>query len=207
MHWRELIYRYLMAYVEDSRDALAKDNREQQVLKKIGTPELKQKNADRRKEHGNESTTPLAPPDSYLAVEELFDSVVAEVDSNSNGHPVIQSRFRLRRINESWLLDDILWKCSCNDGKCFACDDGKCFLCTDGKCVGCQGKGTWNKCWIFFRETCVICQGSGSCGHCEGSGVCDHCEGTGRCTMCCESFMPGWTSIFRKPSRTSDDEA
>lgn len=204
MHWRELIHQYLIACQQDGRAATKAARREQQIVLLHGTDELNRRNDEIQQSHAERM--PVSPPDTYILVDESGDRIIAEIDDVPNGYPAIKSRFSLVREGDSWLLDDVLWECCCDHGKCFSCDDGNCSICSGGKCMMCHGSGSYSV-WLILRRKCLLCEGTGSCNICEGNGLCNHCKGTARCTMCAGSTLPGWTSRFSNLPESPKDQA
>lgn len=184
MNWREVIHQYLIACAEDTREQLlsAAKNRQRKHIEEHGTVSLRERDAKKMQSLVLKYGAPLNSPDGYQVVEEHADLVIVEVEPDPNGHPIVQTRFRLMQRDETWELDDIFWKCHCPGGKCSLCDG-------TGTCRICNGKGTWRTCWGLVRRECMLC---------HGEAICKHCKGTGLCTFCKESDMPGWTSIVRE---------
>ncbi len=190
MNWRELIHQYLIACAEDAREQLlaAGKSRQRKFIEKSGTTSLRERDAERMQSLALESEAPLDSPDGYKVVEERPDLIIVEVEPGPNGHPIVQTRFRLTQSNESWLLDDTFWKCHCSDGECSLCDG-------TGTCRICMGAGTWRTFWGLLRRKCMLCNGEGICRYCKGTRLCDHCK---------ESDIPGWSSTTSELSMPSE---
>ena len=191
MNWREVIHKYLTALAQDTHDCRQQANsvRERTFMQSYATLACKERYIQKMDDF-LKFEAPLQSPETYKVIEEHPQLVIAEVEGVDRGQPMVLTRFRLRRDNSSWLLDDIFWKCVCSD------ENGKCFDCKGtGKCTFCEGSGTMTKFWGIIKVKCVLCGGQPICQQCSGTGLCKHCS---------ESDMPGWNSITTASTATSE---
>lgn len=179
MHWREVIYRYLSACADDVIRDTTRTRREQ-FIRNFGTDGLNQREQTHQAEiRGQYQLKGIPGPDNYQVIDADSSQIVAELDECSDfGELVFPTRFVLVRIDDVWLLDDILWRCMCKDGSCFSC----------------KGTGQCQICNVNTDFSDLLDEPEEKCGICNGDQRCDVCRGSGHCEYCQDSDMPGWKS-------------
>lgn len=187
MHWREVLHSYLSACAQDDREVVPEAH-VRSFLEQFATSALRQREqqrwADRRR-----VSQQVPPPESYEAIEDAPQSVIAEVERRY-GTVTRAMRFRLVHEGGGWRLDDYFNKCS-------LCDDGACPDCHGtGRCVLCEGVGVLPCDDGAESELCDLCNGQATCRFC----LC------GRCRYCIESGVPGWQSLTRRNAEIQADE-
>jgi hypothetical protein len=181
MGWREVIYHYLRACVADSRKAPWGTSRSR-FIDALGTTALKHREQQSRAQNEKRVASQQVPaPETYKEIETSPTRVIAEVEKANLLELFLTIRFLVVKVDDQWQLDDIFWKCSCENGTCFFCRGA-------GYCTACHGKGFAR--WFFglLKPRCIVCNGQPGC---------TFCGGKGRCKYCLESPLPGWTSRTR----------
>jgi len=182
MNWREVIYQYLLACLEDSKRWGPPKNRAQ-FMDAYGTNDLKQREQENQVRSDKRSASQRVPlPETYEVIEESPTRVIAEIKKSNDLTAELDfsdNRFLVIKVDNQWKLDDVFWKCSlCKTGTCDFCD-GK------GFCTFCNGTGFTRHFFGLMKMKCVLC---------DGKPKCTLCSGTGRCSQCSPSSIPGWTS-------------
>jgi hypothetical protein len=182
MNWREVIYQYLLACLEDSKRWTPPKRREQ-FMDAYGTSALKQREQENQVRTGKWIASQRVPlPETYEVIEESPTRVIAEIEKGNGLTAELDlsdHRFLVIKVDNQWKLDDVFWKCcSCKNGTCDFCE-GK------GFCTFCNGTGFTRHFFGLIKVKCVLC---------DGKPKCNFCSGTGRCSHCSPSTLPGWTS-------------
>jgi hypothetical protein len=121
MDWREVIHRYLSACVEDSRQARPPLSR-LHFIDELGTTALKSREAQNRTRLENKmASQKVLLPETFKEIEGSPTRIVAEVEKANVFELFFTTRFLLIMEDDQWKLEDILWKCSCENGMCISC--------------------------------------------------------------------------------------
>lgn len=179
MDWREVIHECLKAKIKWGEQFAMVDS-----VHHLDAFCSRALNVRRLKEHERcqRIVRTAQSPETYVLVKEAPLILLANVGPVPDGEPFMQTRFRLIKEDDKWVIDGHYIKCPCegDDGTCFNCK-----LVTPGLCSACKGTGWGAKSW-WVKRKCFFCNGSGKCPTCKGSGKCDICK---------DSDMPGWNPM------------
>ena len=181
MNWREVIYQYLLACLEDSQRE-SPPKRRAQFMDEHGTSALKQRKQENQTRLDTRVASQQVPhPDTYKVIEESPTRVIVEIEKTKDLMELeaYTNRFLVVNVDGQWKLEDVFRKCYC-------CKDGNCHFCEgNGCCTVCHGTGFTRHFFGLMKMKCFMCQGKSTC---------DVCKGTGRCEHCAQSPFPGWKS-------------
>ena len=82
----------------------------------------------------------VPPLDTYKQIEETPSRVIAEVEKTNHPDLFFTTRFLVVKVDNEWKLDDIFWKCTCENGVCYICKG-------TGFCAFCNGTSRCDLCF------------------------------------------------------------